>query len=73
MTRVPKKLKNDSIVDAICELRFDCKELREAPELVVGFLASNSAWRGFERQKLPAADIPEQIRTTDPNLQNQPT
>lgn len=73
MARIPKKLKKDAIVDAVCEIRFECREAVEAPELVVGFLASNSAWRSFQKSRLPAADIPEQLRHADPDLRNHAT
>lgn len=70
METVPTKLKKDAIAEALCELRF---ESHEFPELVVGRLASNPAWKSFDKVRLPASDIPEPVRTADPNLKFQPT
>lgn len=68
MRRTPKKLKSDAIADAICEIRFDCTENREAPEIVVGMLAGHPDWKQFRKRRLPEADIPDQVRRSDPNL-----
>lgn len=73
MARTPKRLKHDAIVDAVCEIRFDCTENRETPEVVVGMLAGATEWKGYEKKALPASQIPEQIRKIDPDLRGKPT
>lgn len=69
MTRIPRKLKNDPIIEALFELRFTSSDI---PEVVVGKLASWEQWKGFASQRLPLADIPVTMREQDPNLIHQP-
>lgn len=73
MTKIPSKLKYDAIVDAVCEVRFRCDENNEAPEVVVGMLASFPSWKGMSRKRTPEASIPEELRLNDPNLVYRPT
>ena len=70
MTDLPKKLTHDAILEAIVEIQFDHLTVSE---VVVGALASNSAWAGYQSVRLPLADFPESIRDSDANLRNQPT
>lgn len=72
MLKLPKKLKADSIAEALLEIRFECEESGSLPEIVVGKLAEFDAWRSFQRIRLPISDIPVSIRLLDPNLKNQP-
>lgn len=65
----PKKLKDDSIVEAICHLHFASSEVSE---IVVGRLSDDSAWDTFTRQRLPVADIPAPVRNADENLRFEP-
>ncbi len=69
-TRVdlPKKLKNDSIVEALCELRFDAPAI---PEIAVGRIMDKLASMG-KPKRLPTADIPEPIREAAAQLRHQP-
>jgi uncharacterized protein (TIGR04255 family) len=67
MVRIPRKLKNDPIVEALFEVRFTSNEI---PEVVLGKLASN--WNEFRTTRLPFADVPSPIRDQDPNLAHQP-
>ena len=68
-TRIPSKLKDDSIVEAICEIRFECKEL---PEIVLGRLSDCNQWDKYDTKRLPAANIPEAVRAQDANLHFSP-
>lgn len=68
--KIPKKLKADSIIEALCEVRFSCRELSE---IIVGRLGDCQQWQSYELERLPFADIPEAIRALDPNLKFQPT
>lgn len=67
--KIPKKLKDDSIIETICEVRF---ESPEPPEIVIGRLTDCDPWNSFDVNRLPAANIPEPIRKTDQNLWYQP-
>jgi uncharacterized protein (TIGR04255 family) len=69
MARIPRKLKNDPIVEALFELRFTSSEISE---VVVGKLASWEQWKRFTKQRLPVADVPTTMREQDPNLIYQP-
>ncbi|MEL6549974.1 MAG: TIGR04255 family protein [Pseudomonadota bacterium] len=73
MGKIPKKLINDSIVDAVFEVRFESSEQVTAPNLIVGYLAGNSDWKSRVKAKLPVSDIPDQFRMSDPNLRHQAT
>jgi uncharacterized protein (TIGR04255 family) len=65
----PEKLRDDCIVEAICELRFDTSELAE---VVVGRLTDAAPWKSFSQHRLPFADVPAPIRGADVNLKFQP-
>lgn len=65
---VPKKLKNDAIVEAIFELRFDTSTI---PEVLFGRLADYGPWKTLTQRRLPAYDIPSALRQVDPNLRFQ--
>ncbi len=66
---VPEKLKDDSIIEALCEVRFHTAEL---PEIAIGRLSDHEQWKGFTKNRLPAADIPGPIRAIDDQLKYQP-
>src|ERR1700678_3879574 len=66
--RVPKKLKNDAIVEAIFEVRFDAATI---PEILFGRLADYAPWKGFTQRRLPAYEIPAPLRQADPTLRFQ--
>jgi uncharacterized protein (TIGR04255 family) len=68
--RIPKKLKDDPIVEALFEVRFTSKEV--VPEVVLGKLASREEWKAYKTVRLPIADFPAAIRDSDPNLVHQP-
>lgn len=66
---IPKEVKDDSIIEALCEIRFNTNELAE---IVVGRLSDHKLWRGFNKNRLPVADIPGPIRAVDETLRYQP-
>jgi uncharacterized protein (TIGR04255 family) len=66
----PAKLRDDAIVEAVCLLQFECREL---PEVIIGRLSDAGTAQGFEASRLPIADIPFPLRNSDPNLMFQPT
>lgn len=67
--KLPNKLKADSIVEAICELRFESAAI---PEVLYGRLIDDKAWSDFEQRRLPAYDIPAPMRQADENLRYAP-
>ncbi|MBT3054926.1 MAG: TIGR04255 family protein [Candidatus Thiodiazotropha sp. (ex Codakia orbicularis)] len=67
---LPKKLKEDAIVEAVLEVRFESNDIGE---VVVGRLTDLGNWKGFNFQSLPNADIPDIIRVNDPRLKFVPT
>ena len=69
-TDLPKKLKNDAIVEAVLELRFESKGL---PEVFIGKFVDHPNWKGWEQRQLPAYNIPAQLRLVDPNFKFAPT
>jgi uncharacterized protein (TIGR04255 family) len=66
----PAKLKNDAIVEAVLEVRFDMPT-RTIPEIFFGRLAEHDPWKGFDQHPLPASQIPAPLRQADPNLRYQ--
>jgi hypothetical protein len=68
---IPAKLKNDAIVEALVELRFDMPT-GGLPEIFFVRLAQNPAWKDFEQRMLPAFHIPPVVRQSDENLRYQP-
>jgi uncharacterized protein (TIGR04255 family) len=67
---VPNKLKDDAIIEALLEVRFDLPS-SVLPELFFGRLAET--WNTFTQQRLPSADFPSVMRRFDPNLRFQPS
>ncbi len=70
MPQLPRKLKKDAIIEAICEVRFECAEVAE---LVIGRLADCEPWRDFAKTRLAGADIPAPIRDKEPAFRYQPS
>lgn len=68
-SRIPRKLKRDSIIEAIIELRF---ETTTKPEFLLVRLSEMDVWKQFVESRLPVFSIPETLRETDPNLRFQP-
>jgi uncharacterized protein (TIGR04255 family) len=67
---LPDKLKDDAIVEALVELRFETADI---PELTIGRLADHSLWADFSRSRTPIADLPAALRQSDVNLKYQAT
>jgi len=68
---IPAKLKNDAIVEALVELRFDMPE-GSVPEIFFVRLAESPAWKEFHQRMLPLFHLPVQVRMSDVNLRYQP-
>jgi uncharacterized protein (TIGR04255 family) len=66
---LPKKLKDDSITEALLEIRFTSSDL---DEVVIGRLSDFGGWDTYSKQRMPAADIPLPIRKMDASLRIQP-
>lgn len=67
--KLPIKLAKEPLVDAIFELRFMSE--MPASSILPGFLFSQL--KGEKKiERLPAADLPKQLREADPNLQYAP-
>lgn len=66
---LPDKLKDDCIVEALCEIRF---HTNEQPEIVIGRLSDQDPWKGWLKIRLPTADIPGSIRAFNEQLKYQP-
>ena len=69
MKLIPKKLKQDAIIEAIFEIRFDAGTI---PEILFGRLAEYNGWKGLEQRRLPAYEIPLQLRELDANVRFAP-
>lgn len=70
MNTLPAKLKDDAIVEALCQIQFISDDLAE---VVVGRATDYWGKKGYVAERLPIADIPTPIRQADPNLRFQPT
>lgn len=66
---IPTKLKDDAIIEAVCQVQFASKDL---PEVIIGRLSDFPDARLYQQKSLPIADIPAPIRRSDPNLRTQP-
>lgn len=72
LTEFSGKLATDTIVEALFEIRFESGENARAPELVIGSLLKWKFWSDFEVTRLPIADLPVEIRNSEPSLKRQP-
>jgi uncharacterized protein (TIGR04255 family) len=70
--RLPTKLKNDAILEAVLEIRFE-QSPSLIPEIFIGRFADNASWSDFRHARMASADIPAPIRRTDPNLRYLPS
>jgi uncharacterized protein (TIGR04255 family) len=73
--RLPTKLRDDAILEAVLEIRFEpapAAAPAPLPEIFIGRFADNEAWRGFRHARTAAADIPAPLRQVDPNLRYVP-
>jgi len=69
-SQLPKKMKQDAIVEALFEVRFDSSDIGE---VVVGRLSDVDSWADYTSVRLPQADIPERIRVADAAFKHVPT
>jgi uncharacterized protein (TIGR04255 family) len=67
--RIPAKMKDDAIVEALLEVRFDMSII---PEVLIGRLSEYGPWKQLSQQRTPAADIPAPIRQLNPQLRYLP-
>ncbi|MBZ0125153.1 MAG: TIGR04255 family protein [Rhodocyclaceae bacterium] len=71
MDKIPVKLENDPIIEAIFEIRFNT-EVQSAADLLPGLLFPELR-KDFPRiEPLPVSQIPQVIRDRDPDLRYQP-
>jgi uncharacterized protein (TIGR04255 family) len=70
-TRIPTKLKQDAIVEAVFEARFDAPT-SAVREVFLGRLADHQPWQGLEQRRMPASQVPALLLQVDPNLRYQP-
>jgi uncharacterized protein (TIGR04255 family) len=68
-TPLPTKLKNDAILEALLELRFESSTF---PEVFLGRLVDHKYWKQFKQRRLPAYEIPAQMRQMEATLQHAP-
>jgi uncharacterized protein (TIGR04255 family) len=68
-TSVPKKLKQDAIIEAVVEFRFESETI---PEVFLGRLIDHPYWKGWLQTRLPAYEVPPQIRRINPLMQFAP-
>ena len=66
---LPKKLKTDSIVEAVVELQFRTSDVSE---VIVGRLAGSQPWAEFTAVSLPAASLPPPLRRMDASMAHLP-
>lgn len=71
-SKLPTKLKNDAILEAVLEIRFE-PDPNLVAEILFGRFADVPEWREFKQVRLPTADIPAPIRRADPNLRYHPS
>lgn len=68
----PKKLKEDAILEALCELRLQAPP-NIPEEVVIGRLIDCGPWKDWQLKRLPNSDIPYAIRQAEEGLRYQPT
>ncbi|KCZ88614.1 TIGR04255 family protein [Hyphomonas jannaschiana] len=68
----PNKLSPDTILESVCEVRFDSVESEKLPEVVIGKLALLPPWSEYDSNRLPISDLPAELRKADQNLKYQP-
>lgn len=66
---LPKKLKQDAIVEAVLEIRFSQKGV---PEIFFGRFVDHPHWKAYKPRKLPTPALPPQLLAMEPNLRLMP-
>lgn len=72
-SRHPSKLKDDSITEAVFEMRFATPDSDDLEEITIGRLLESDAWKEYTRKRLAFADIPRPLRQANEQLRYQPT
>jgi uncharacterized protein (TIGR04255 family) len=67
--RLPAKLREDAILEAILELQFEAATI---PEVFAGRVIDNAPWKGFKQNRLPATEMPPTLRRMNPALRYMP-
>jgi len=65
--QLPKKLQKDTILEAICELRFSSSQ-QSLSDILPGILYQNLAGEYPKSEKLPIGSLPAHILLADPDL-----
>jgi len=68
----PKKLKEDAILEALCEFRLQAPS-KVPEELIIGRLIDSGPWKDWDLKRLPNSDIPYPIRQAEEGLRYQST
>lgn len=69
--KLPKKLSAEPLIDAVCEVRFISSP--PASDILTGLLFKElGGGASVQLQRLPASQIPPEIRNSDPNLKSTP-
>ena len=66
---MPKKLKDDAIIEAVCQIAFASTDL---PEVIIGRLTDFPGSKDFVQKTNPVSNIPAPLRRADPQLRKQP-
>jgi uncharacterized protein (TIGR04255 family) len=66
---IPVKLRDDAIVEALLEIRF---EMSTIPEIFFGRMAEYAPWKLLQQRRMPAYEIPAVMRQVNPQLRYQP-
>lgn len=64
-----EKLRDDPIVEALLEIRFESSEL---PEVVVGRISDMANWKSATKTPLPMSELPARMRLENPQLRYLP-
>lgn len=67
---LPAKLKRDAITEALFEIRYEVAGV--IPEYTYVRLADYDEWKGYVQTRLPAYEIPPNLRSIEPTLKYQP-
>lgn len=67
---LPVKLEKEPLIDVVCAVNFESDGHADA--LLPGLLLPKLAGRPLKFETLPAAQLPQVVRESDPNLQNAP-
>jgi uncharacterized protein (TIGR04255 family) len=69
-TPLPKKLRRDSIVEAVFEMQFETPTIAER---LIGRMTDLEPWKNLPQRRLPEYEVPAMLRQTNPFLRFRPT